>query len=78
MIYDLRALQKKRRANLARLDRVNRAIAQWDEYECAQNMLPDVRPQVERPALGRKALESLRKMLQEVLSEMEMMWERKN
>lgn len=34
-------------------------------------MPPGIRPEVERPILGRKALESLRKMLLEVLAEME-------
>lgn len=69
---------RKRAALLARLDRVNRALAQWDEWECARTMPPDVRPHVDRPILGRKALKSLRKMLLDVLAEMGMMWERRN
>jgi transcriptional regulator with XRE-family HTH domain len=37
------------RATLARLRRVNRAIAAWDEYEAAVAMPEDVRPAVARP-----------------------------
>ena len=63
-------------ATLARLRRVNRALAQLKEWECAQLMPVDIRPQVRPPDLSRDALESLRQTLKEVLAELEVMWER--
>lgn len=41
-------------------------------------MPAEIRPAVEKPILGRAALESLRDMLEDVLVEMEDMWERRN
>jgi len=41
-------------------------------------MPADIRPQVRPPDLGRDALESLRQTLEEVLAELEVMWERRN
>jgi len=53
-------------------------LAQLKEWECAQLMPVDIRPQVRPPDLSRDALESLRQTLEEVLAELEVMWERRN
>ena len=75
---DMMVFRRNRVATLARLRRVNRAITRLDEYEAAQFMPADIRPQVHPPDLGRDALQSLRQVLEEVLAELEVMWERRN
>ena len=77
-IAGVSTFRRNRLTTLARLRRVNRAIAHLDEYEAAQHMPPDIRPQVRPPDLGRGALESLRETVEKVLAEMELMWERRN
>ncbi len=77
-VTDVEAFRRHRLARVARLRRVNRAIAQLDEYEAAQLMPADIRPQVRPPDLGRDVLESLRDTVEEVLAEMEAMWEQRN
>lgn len=74
----VRAYRSRRRTILTRLKRVSRALRRWDEYE-AQELLPvpPTRP-VERPQLSREALKALQKMLTELLSPIEEMWERRN
>ena len=69
---------RHRRHDLARLERVNRAPARLDEWECAQMMSAEIRPDVRKPILVRKALEGVRDMVEEVLMEREEMWERRN
>ena len=46
---DMMVFRRNRLTTLARLRRVNRAIARLDEYEAAQHMPPDIRPQVRPP-----------------------------
>ena len=75
---DMMVFRRNRLATLARLRRVNRAIARLDEYEAAQLMPADIRPQVRLPDLGRDALESLRETVEKLLAEMELIWERRN
>ena len=75
---DMMVFRRNRLATLARLRRVNRAIARLDEYEAAQLMPADIRPQVRPPDLGRDALQSLRQVLEETLKDLEVMWERRN
>ena len=77
-IAGVSTFRRNRLTTLARLRRVNRAIARLDEYEAAQLMPADIRPQVRPPDLGRDALESLRETVEKVLAEMELMWERRN
>ena len=77
-IAGVSTFRRNRLTTLARLRRVNRAIARLDEYEAAQHMPADIRPQVRPPDLGRDALESLRQTLEEVLAELEVMWDRRN
>ena len=74
LVFKASASQKQR-ANLARLERVNRALQKLEEWECAQIMPEDIRPVVEKPILGREALESLRRMILEVLVDMEESWQ---
>ncbi len=74
----LNPFQRYRRRNLARLRRVNRALAKLNEWEAAQLMPAEIRPEIPSPMLGRKALESLREMLEAILKEQEEMWERRN
>ena len=49
----VRAFRRNRLTTLARLRRVNHAIAHLDEYEAAQLMPSDIRPEVRPPDLGR-------------------------
>jgi hypothetical protein len=59
------------RATLARLRRVNRAIAEWDEYEAARALPEDVRALVPRPTgLGRRDLVNPRGVLMGILGEL--------
>ena len=54
-----------------RLGRVNRAIAQWEDYEAAR-LLPGAFPHVERPeGLSLDGLRSLRAMLVQAITELE-------
>ena len=48
-IAGVSTFRRNRLTTLARLRRVNRAIARLDEYEAAQHMPPDIRPQVRPP-----------------------------
>ncbi len=59
----VRAFQARRRATLARLQRVNVALARWDEHDAAILLPPEVRPHVEAPTLSRAALKELQAML---------------
>ncbi len=68
----------RRRATQARLQRVNAALARWDEYDCAQARPPELRPRVRRPTLGRPALKELQGMLCDVIREQEAAWEPRN
>ena len=69
----------RRRAALARLKRVNFALAAWDAWEAAQAMPAEVRPLVLRLGpLGRKALGDLRRVLVDVIGELEAAWGRRN
>jgi len=77
-IAGVSTFRRNRLTTLARLRRVNRAIARLDEYEAAQLMPADIRPQVRPPDLGRDALQSLRQVLEETLKDLEVMWERRN
>jgi hypothetical protein len=77
-IAGVSTFRRNRLTTLARLRRVSRAIARLDEYEAAQLMPVDIRPQVRPPDLSRDALKSLRQTLEEVLAELEVMWERRN
>lgn len=69
---DLGALLARRRATAARLQRVNRALSAWDEYDGAAAMPADLRPRVRRPTLGRPALKELQGMLIDRLGELEL------
>ncbi len=64
---DLRAFRLRRRATIARLQRVNAAVSAWDEYDCAQAMPADLRPRVRHPTLSRPALKELQGMLCDVI-----------
>ena len=69
----------RRRAVLARLKRVNRALAAWDEWDAAQAMPAQMRPLVPRPGpLGQKALGELRRVLLDVMGELDAAWSRRN
>jgi hypothetical protein len=69
----------RRRAVLARLKWVNLALAAWDEWDAAQAMPVEVRPLVSRPGpLGRKALRELRRVLVDVMGELDAAWSRRN
>ena len=69
----------KRRAVLARLKRVNLALAAWDEWDAAQAMPAEVRLLVPRPGpLGRKALGDLRRVLVDVIGELDAACSRRN
>ena len=75
---DLRAFRLRRRATIARLQRVNEALSRWDEYDCGQAMPPELRPRVRHPTLSRPALKELQGMLCDVIREQEAAWERRN
>ncbi len=75
---DLRDFHCRRRAIIARLQRVNEALSRWDEYESAQAMPADLRPRVRRPTLSRPALKELQGMLCDAIREQEAAWERRN
>ena len=66
-----------RAATLARLRRVNEALAQRDEAEAAAVIPEPLRPQVETPTLSRTALKEVQAMLVGVIDELEEMWERR-
>lgn len=74
----MRDFRRRHRATEARLEKVNRALTRLDGWEAAQAMPAKIRPPLEKPTLGRKALESLQEMLEERLRELEVMWERRN
>ncbi|MCL4369247.1 MAG: hypothetical protein M1337_08830 [Actinobacteria bacterium] len=74
----MKAFIRYRRRNQARPARVNRALARLNEWEAAQLMPLEIRPDAPNLVLGRKALESLRETLEELLKETEEMWERRN
>ena len=56
---------------LARLRRVNRQLALWDELDAMQLMPPSLRPWVPVPDLDRETLEELPAELVAALGEME-------
>ena len=68
------SLQRRRRSIVARLGRVNLALEQLAEYEAAEAMPPELRPQVPKPALGRRALSALRTRLLEELAAIDERW----
>ena len=69
----------RRRAAPARLKRVHHALVAWDEWDAAQAMPAEVRPLVPRPGpLGRKALGDLRRVLLDVIGELDAAWSRRN
>ena len=72
------AAAQTRVATLARLRRVNEALAHWDEVEAAATMPADFRPQVAAPTLSRTALKELQAMLVGIIDELEEMWEQRN
>jgi hypothetical protein len=74
----LRAFLTKRRATLARLRRVNEALSRWDEHDAAAAMPAALRPVVERPTLGRQALNELQRELAVFACELEQAWERRH
>jgi hypothetical protein len=67
-----------RRQTLMRLERVNAALSRWDEYDAAQAMPAELRPEAERPTLSRKALKALQGILVQTIAELEEAWERRN
>jgi hypothetical protein len=75
---DLESFKKRRPSTLVRLRRVNAAIAAWDEWEAAELIPPENGSRLRHPQLSREVLESLRATLEEVLHEMEWVWERRN
>jgi hypothetical protein len=48
---------------ILRMLRVNQALSAWDEYDTNELMPSGLRNHVERPALSRTELESLRQVL---------------
>ena len=73
-----RDFKRRRTANAARLARVIRALAKWQEWETAQPATAEPSSDVRPPLLRRLALESLHEMLLSVLAEMDNMRERRN
>ena len=67
-----------RRYTLARLQRVNTALSQWDEYDCAETMPADLAPQLDPPTLSRAALKELQAMLVAIVGELDEVWERRD
>ncbi len=65
-ITDIRTLK-----TLARLRRVNRQLALWDELDAMALLPPSLRPWVEVPVLDRETLEELRAELRAALGEMQ-------
>jgi hypothetical protein len=61
---DARRLRLKTRA---RLRRVNRQLAAWDEFDAMELMPNSLRPRVEQPRLDREQLKSLQRMLVDAL-----------
>ena len=78
MLDSVSAFRAPRRATLARLRRVNEALDQWAEYEAAQAMPAELRPDVAPPTLSRQALQELQAVLVGVVDELEESWERRN
>lgn len=70
---------RQRRASLlARLERVNAALSEWDEYEAKVALSPEQRRALERPTLSRETLKDLQAMLIELVGEWEDGWEGRN
>ena len=65
------AFLPRRRQLLVRLDRVNAALARWDEAEAAARLPATLRRPGRRPVLPRSSLEGLRAMLVEELGRLE-------
>ena len=65
-------------ATLTRLQRVNEALAAWDEYDAAQLMREGTRPRIEPPAVSRETLKNLRAELVAWLGVLEQAWEMRN
>ena len=70
------ATQRQYLKTLARLRRVNKQIAAWDELEAGQLLPPSLRPNVHLPMLARDQLASLRAMLTDHLEELEARYRR--
>lgn len=57
---------------LARLRRVNKQLAAWDELDSSELMPPTLRPHVEQPYLDREQLKSLQLVLIDRLREIDL------
>ena len=76
---DLERFAQRRAATLARLRRVNCALAAWDAWDRARAVPAEQRSLVSEPGpLHRPALQSLRQVLVETLYELEQVWQRRN
>ena len=73
----MRDFRLTRRATLARLRRVNDALAFWDEHDAALAR-PDLFAPPEHPRVSREALESLQQTLVAAIGEQAAARERRN
>lgn len=64
--------QRDHLKTLARLRRVSKQLAAWDELDAMKLMPNTLRPHVEQPGLGREQLKSLQLMLIDVLRELDL------
>ena len=78
MLDNVRSLHKRRKATQARLERVEGALSGWDQIAEGNLLPPEARPDIRRPVLGPKTLESLRGRLLGELGEIDRVMERRN
>ena len=69
---------RRRERLLARIQRVNETIAQYDEWEANEQLPPDLRRDLPKPQFPRTALVELHRMLVEELDRLEQEWPRRN
>ena len=69
---------RRRERLLARLQRVNETIAQYDGWEANEHLPPDLRREVPKPQFPRTALVEFHRMLVEELGRLEQEWPRRN
>jgi len=62
---------RTRQGIIAKLERVNAALSQWNEYRANQALPPDLKRYIPRPEVSRNTLADLHSMLVQELGRLE-------